>query len=120
MFYHSVCKSQVYADLSNHFQIISLFSTGINVMVATRGDVVNRQSVSDAKYFCPQCQQNIPTSEIMSRCMECGDEIPLLSLWKGTPGGIILCTQCKNSDDYKQKEFKSLSKMSSKISTKNL
>lgn len=118
MFYHKVCGNAVSIDLKEHFRITTNFAPGINVMVATRGDITCEEEVSPANYYCLYCKKEIKVEEIFYRCMECGEEFKMIELYRGRPGGIIVCTKCK--ENYEGKEFKSLAKVAAKISTKNV
>lgn len=118
IFTHKTCHSVIYLDLAEHLKIIATVNPGKNVMVATRGDVISSGEVTPADYYCPECKKGISIDDILCKCIECGENFPLKDIYKGTPGGYIVCSRCKES--YPGREWKPMIKIASKVSTKNL
>lgn len=115
--FHNKCNQNVYVIIDKMFHLLVAPAVGKNVLLARRG-FVNVESevaeVEDKDFYCTSCNVVVPKKDIIIRCMNCGNEVPMLSAYKNMDSALIVCKECSNPS------AKRLELMSRKISIKNI
>ena len=92
--YHTKCNCEVMIDVTRCFSIsggVSIGPKSLKVVWLGINQVPNSKK-EEIVFVCPQCGCGVPTADIYSFCMDCGDQTPINNML--VVGSRIYCSTC--------------------------
>ena len=119
-FLHRECGGPIYLDLSSMVKILSTFGIGKTVLRAREAQIVTISEVVPTVFYCAQCKKTDITSykEIGARCLNCGKEFSVESLFSPSKSGGIYCETCSKLPMFVGEDIRKLTNLIKKMSIK--
>lgn len=94
-FYHKKDGGVVLLDITNNILFVTTFGITKSSLRTGTGNISIKDSEnSEPVFYCSQCEKNVPLDEIYSRCYYCGDEFPIIRLYRVSDSGGPYCDNC--------------------------
>jgi hypothetical protein len=92
-FIHSKCKSIIYCEVGSMFQILveNLVIGQRRVKPAGQANIRELNNQGKISFFCPECNKEVPASEVVIPCSHCGTLLPLNEALKVTDIAGAFC-----------------------------